>query len=263
MRFCDTLIPLNNVNTVDPIEFWSICSTNGLILSQEQMEQFERYANDLVYWNERVNLISRRDIDQIWLHHILHCTALAFTGELPPFGKVLDIGTGGGLPGIPLKIINPKFDVVLLDSIAKKVQTVGMIAGHITKHGLIAVRDRAEELANRPNLKGPYDLIVSRATAPLVDLMKWSKPVLKATGKILTLKGGTLDEEIRQAQTKFKDAEITELALHVRGCDWFEAEEKKLIRVRWPAIEAANGTQPVAAEADRPAGTDAPRTDSL
>lgn len=218
---------------MDNIEFWSICSANGLVISREQMEQFERYTNDLLYWNEKVNLISRRDTEHIWLHHILHSVSIAFTGELPKSGKVLDIGTGGGLPGIPLKILNPKFDVTLLDSIAKKVQTVGMMAGHITVHGLRAVRERAEELPNDPKLKGPYDLIVSRATAPLVDLMKWSHPILKKDGKILTLKGGALTEEIRQAQTKFPQAEITVLDINVRGTDWFVQEEKKLVRVRW------------------------------
>lgn len=219
---------------MDKIEFWSVCSANGLVLSQEQMALLERYVNDLLYWNEKVNLISRRDIEHIWLRHILHSVSIAFTGELPKSGgAVLDIGTGGGLPGIPLKIINPKLDITLLDSIAKKVQTVGMLASHITKYGLRAVRLRAEELVNDPKLKGPYDLVVSRATAPLVDLMKWSQPVLKSTGKILTLKGGDLQEEIRQAQTKFKDADITVIDLHVRGVEWFEQEEKRLVRVRW------------------------------
>ncbi len=237
---------------VDAIEFWSICSANGIVLSREQVAQFERYVEDLLYWNERVNLISRRDTDQIWLHHILHSVSIMFTGQMPKSGRVLDIGTGGGLPGIPLKIINPKFDVTLLDSIAKKVQTVGMIAGHITKHGMRAERERAEELANREKLKGPYDVIVSRATAPLVDLMKWSRPVLKPEGLILTLKGGDLTEEIRQAQTKFKDAEITVIDLHVGGCDWFEREEKRLVRVRWDAPFSA----PAAATATVPAETD-------
>lgn len=165
---------------MDAVEFWSICSVNGLALSQEQMEQFKRYVQDLAYWNEKVNLISRRDMDNIWLRHMLHSVSIAFTGELPRSGKVLDIGTGGGLPGIPLKIINPKLDVTLLDSIAKKAQTVGMLASHITKHGLRAIRNRAEEMLNDPKHKGPYDLVVSRATAPLVDLMKWSQPILKA-----------------------------------------------------------------------------------
>lgn len=211
----------------------TLCSANGIVLSREQVAQFERYVEDLLYWNERVNLISRRDTDQIWLHHMLHSVSIMFTGRMPKSGRVLDIGTGGGLPGIPLKIINPKFDITLLDSIAKKVQTVGMIAGHITKHGLRAVRERAEELANRDKLKGPYDVVVSRATAPLVDLIKWSRPVLKPEGAILTLKGGDLTEEIRQAQTKFKDAEITVIDIHVNGCDWFEREEKRLVSVRW------------------------------
>jgi 16S rRNA (guanine527-N7)-methyltransferase len=222
---------------LDAIEFWSICSVNGIALSREQMAQFERYVEDLLYWNEKVNLISRRDTEQIWLHHILHSVSIAFTGEMPHSGKVLDIGTGGGLPGIPLKIVNPKLDMTLLDSIAKKVQTVGMIAGHITKHGLRAVRNRAEEMANDPKNKGPYDLVVSRATAPLVDLMKWSHPILKPGHKILTLKGGSLEEEIRQAQNKFRDAEITVIDLDVRGVDWFRQEEKKLVRVVWPEEE--------------------------
>lgn len=205
------------------------------------MEQIERYAGDLVYWNEKVNLISRRDIEHLWLHHLMHSVSMFFTGELPKSGRVIDIGTGGGLPGIPLKIANPKFDVTLLDSIAKKVQTVGMLASHITKHGLRAARLRAEELANDPKLKGPYDLVVSRATAPLVDLMKWSQPILKPDGRILTLKGGSLIEEIRQAQVKFPTAVIETIDLNVRGTDWFTAEEKKMVKVTWPRA-AATGT---------------------
>lgn len=232
---------------------------NGIILSQEQMAHFERYVQDLLYWNERVNLISRRDTEQVWLHHILHSVSIAFTGELPKSGRILDIGTGGGLPGIPLKIINPKLDVTLLDSIAKKVQTASMLASHITKHGLRAVRNRAEELPNDTTARGPYEAVVSRATAPLVDLMKWAQPVLKPGGKILTLKGGDLTEEIRQAQRKFPEAEITIIPLDVRGADWFAREEKRLVRVRWPHGSASATTDQEAAatqpEAERPEGT--------
>jgi len=216
------------------------------------MAQLERYAGDLAYWNEKVNLVSRRDIEHIWLRHILHSVAMFFTGELPKSGKVIDIGTGGGLPGIPLKIVNPKFDMTLLDSIAKKVQTVGMLASHITKHGLRAVRLRAEELPNNPALKGPYDLVVSRATAPLVDLMKWSHPILRPDGRLLTLKGGTLTEEIRQAQAKFPDAEITVFDLNVRGVTWFATEAKRLVRVIWPAPATDAPRQGTEVESPRP-----------
>ncbi len=221
---------------------------NGLHLSQEQMGQFERYVEDLAYWNEKVNLISRRDVDNIWLRHMLHSVSIAFTGELPKSGTVLDIGTGGGLPGIPLKIVNPKLDITLLDSIAKKVQTVGMLASHLTKHGLRAVRNRAEEMPNDPKHKGPYDLVVSRATAPLVDLMKWSRPILKPGGKIVTLKGGDLTEEIRQAQTKFREAKITVIDLEVRGTDWFRQEEKKLVRVEFGGEAPAPPPEPASVQ---------------
>lgn len=219
---------------MDPVEFWSICSLNGLPLSREQLAQFERYAGDLLYWNERVNLISRRDVEHIWLRHVLHSLTPVFLGLMPTSGRVIDIGTGGGLPGIPLKIALPRLDVTLLDSIAKKVQTTSMLASHITKHGLRAVRMRAEELANDPKLRGSYDVVVSRATAPLVDLSKWSRPLLKADGKILTLKGGALGGEIDQAQRKFPDAEIRILDIHVNGVEWFEREEKRVVTVTWP-----------------------------
>ncbi|MBC8146271.1 MAG: 16S rRNA (guanine(527)-N(7))-methyltransferase RsmG [bacterium] len=216
---------------MDAVEFWSICSVNGLVLSREQLAQIERYAGDLLYWNERVNLISRRDTEHIWLRHILHSLTIAMSGEMPATGRVLDIGTGGGLPGIPLKIALPKLDVTLLDSIAKKVQTTGMLASHISKHGIRAVRQRAEELPNDPSLKGPYDVVVSRATAPLVDLMKWSHPILKPGGKILTLKGGALTDEVEHAQSRFPNASISILDIDVKGVEWFVAEEKKLVRV--------------------------------
>lgn len=222
---------------MDPVEFWSICSVNGLVLSREQIAQIERYAGDLLYWNERVNLISRRDTEHIWLRHILHSLTIAMSGELPQSGRLLDIGTGGGLPGIPLKIAYPRLDVTLLDSIAKKVQTTGMLASHVAKHGIRAVRLRAEELPNDPKLKGPYDVIVSRATAPLVDLIKWSRPILKPGGKILTLKGGALTDEITHAQSKFPDASITVLDIAVKGVEWFVAEEKKLVKVTFGDAE--------------------------
>ncbi len=226
---------------MDATEFWTTCSANGLLLDREQMETFERYVQELLYWNSRVNLISRRDTDNVWLRHILHSVSLFFTDEMPKSGRVLDIGTGGGLPGIPIKIVNRKFDVTLLDSIAKKVNTVRMLAGHVTPHGLNVVRNRAEELSKDPRFGKPYDLIVSRATAPLVDLMKWSVPLLKPQGKILTLKGGDLTDEISQAQRRFPNASITVIDLRVAGTDWFEQERKAVVRVtNLPAPDAAS-----------------------
>ena len=204
---------------------------NGLVLSREQNAQFERYVTDLLYWNDRINLISRRDIDNIWLHHILHSISPIIIGVMPKSGKVLDVGTGGGLPGIPLKIAQPNLDMTLIDSIAKKAQTVGMLAGHITSLGLRALRTRVEALGDLPSNHGKYDLVVSRAVAPLVDLIKWSKPLLRKGGRILAYKGGDLTEELQQAQTKYPTVSVVIHEIHVKGTDWFEQEEKKLVEV--------------------------------
>lgn len=219
---------------MDSIEFWSVCASNGLPLSQEQMASFERYANDLLYWNEKVNLISRRDTEQIWLRHLLHSLTPILMKFIPDVkSKILDIGSGGGLPGIPLKIAYPKIEMILLDSIAKKVQTSSMLASHITKFGLKSIRNRAEEMPNDPNSKIKFDFVVSRAVAPLVDLMKWSKPILKPDSPIVTLKGGDLTNEILQAQTKFPLAKIEVFDIEIEGTDWFLTEEKKIVKVNF------------------------------
>ncbi|MGE3799557.1 MAG: 16S rRNA (guanine(527)-N(7))-methyltransferase RsmG [Candidatus Kapaibacterium sp.] len=218
---------------MDPVEFWSICSVNGVPLSHEQMDQFARYAEDLLYWNDQINLISRRDTPHIWGRHLLHSITPVLMKLLPESGRILDIGTGGGLPGIPIKITLPKLDVTMLDSIAKKVRTTGMLASHISEHGLRAIRERAEELVNDPQHVGAYDAVVARAVAPLVDLIGWAKPLLKPQGSIVALKGGALTDEIDHALHKFPEAQIQILDIEVRGTDWFTQENKRIVTVRF------------------------------
>lgn len=216
---------------MDAVEFWSTCSVNGLVLTHEQMGLYVRYVEDLLHWNSQINLISRRDMEHIWLRHILHSLTPLIMDVMPRSGKALDIGTGGGLPGIPLKIASPKLDMTLLDSIAKKVRTTGMLASHITKHGLQAIRNRAEELPNEPRQANSYDVVVSRATAPLVDLMAWSRPLLKRGGRIVALKGGALTDEVEQAQSKHPDGTISVMDIEVRGIEWFREENKRIVTV--------------------------------
>lgn len=214
---------------MDAVEFWSICSVNGLVLSPEQVETCGRYVEELLYWNERVNMISRRDTDHIWLRHILHSITPVLMNVLPTSGKLLDIGTGGGLPGIPIKIVSPKLDVTLLDSIAKKVNTVSMLASHVTPHALRAIRNRAEELPKERKQAKSYDVVVSRATAPLVDLMTWSKPLLKDGGRIVALKGGALTNEVDHAQGKHPNSTITIQDINILGVEWFLQENKRIV----------------------------------
>jgi 16S rRNA (guanine527-N7)-methyltransferase len=101
------------------IEFAHICRKNGLVLSDEQLRLLSLYAALLLAWNAKVNLISRKDEENFWLSHLLHCIAPMFLFAMPASARVLDIGTGGGLPGVPLAIANPGWSVTLLDSIGK------------------------------------------------------------------------------------------------------------------------------------------------
>src|ERR1035437_3617204 len=105
-------------------EFAIVCAGNGVPLDDGQMRCFARYAELLTEWNTKVNLISRKDIDQLWERHILHGAALLFLAEFPKHARVADIGTGGGIPGIPLKICRPDLTVILFDSIRKKIAAV-------------------------------------------------------------------------------------------------------------------------------------------
>jgi 16S rRNA G527 N7-methylase RsmG len=112
------------------VDLWTMLSANGIALSKEQMDVLDRYQRDLRYWNERVNMISRKDADNIWDRHIVHSLSLLKYVSLAPKARVLDVGTGGGLPGIPLKIARPDLRVTMVDSIAKKMKMVEMFAKH-------------------------------------------------------------------------------------------------------------------------------------
>ena len=248
---------------MSPVEFWSLCSMNGLILDDEQMERLSRYATDLVHFNEKLNLISRRDTEHVWLRHILHSLTPVLMDMVPDTGRMLDIGSGGGLPGIPIKIARPGLDVVLLDSIAKKVKTTEMLASHVVEHGLVALRERAEELPKYPEYAEGFDLIVARAVAPLVDLITWSRPLLKPDGLMVLLKGGTLIDEMEHAVGKHPDAQITIHDIELVGLDWFERENKRIVTVRLdgtlPTGESAHSDEASEAGSDSgaTAGTDA------
>lgn len=221
---------------MSPVEFWSLCSMNGLILDDEQMERLTRYATDLVHFNEKLNLISRRDTEHVWLRHILHSLTPVLMDLVPDSGRVLDIGSGGGLPGIPIKIARPGLDMVLLDSIAKKVKTTEMLASHVIEHGLVVLRERAEELPKYPEYAAGFDLIIARAVAPLVDLITWARPLLKPDGQMVLLKGGTLIDEMDHAVGKHPDAQITIHDIELVGLDWFAQENKRIVTVRLNAV---------------------------
>src|SRR5947209_8194212 len=144
--------------------------------SEKQVEQFKALGELYKEWNAKINVISRKDIDHLYLKHVMHSLSIAATFDFPAGTEIVDIGTGGGFPGVPLAIYFPKVRFHLVDSIGKKLKVVEAVKEAIGLTNLTTQHSRAEEIGNRK-----FDFAVSRAVAPLKDLWRWSKPLLKKT----------------------------------------------------------------------------------
>ena len=167
----------------------------------EQTTQFAALKDLYTEWNEKINVISRKDIDALYEKHVLHSLAIAALCNFHDGAQVVDIGTGGGFPGIPLAIFFPKVNFLLVDSIGKKIKVVQEVSSAIGLNNVRAVQSRVENLDGRM-----FDFAVSRAVAPLADLWEWIKPFLRkgrlsdefANG-LICLKGGDLTKEIQDS----------------------------------------------------------------
>lgn len=165
-------------------------------LTDEQKKQFELLAPLYKEWNEKINVISRKDIDNIYTKHILHSLAIAKVITFKDGTKVLDVGTGGGFPGIPLAILFPNVSFTLVDSIGKKITVVQNVANGIGLKNVTALQARAEQLPDS------YDFVVSRAVTDIKTFCSWVWKKIKPKGNnvlpngILYLKGGDLTEEL-------------------------------------------------------------------
>ncbi len=215
-----------------PPELRSIAFNNGLIIFDDQLTLLETYAALLKEWNSKINLISRQDEEHILDRHILHSLVLLmpaicnyeFSGR-----RIADLGTGGGLPGIPLKIMIPSVQLSLMDSIQKKITVCSALIQSLGLRGIEAVRGRAEELAQLPEYARGFDAVISRAVAPMDELAKWSKGLLKPNGMLFSLKGGDLTEEIARTKRLKYILEVEERPLKMKTYDNLEKEEKKLV----------------------------------
>ena len=180
--------------------------------TETQLKQFE--ALDALYkdWNSKINVISRKDIDSLYEKHVLHSLSIAAVINFDAGTNIIDIGTGGGFPGIPLAIYFPEVQFHLVDSIAKKLKVVEGVANTIGLKNVTIQHMRAEEIKNRK-----FDFVVSRAVAPLKDLWKWSKPLLKKGNTrefhngLICLKGGDLAQEIHDSGLRPRMISIEEI----------------------------------------------------
>ncbi|AWK04400.1 16S rRNA (guanine(527)-N(7))-methyltransferase RsmG [Flavobacterium crocinum] len=189
-------------------------------LTDLQIEQFQKL--DFLYhdWNEKINVISRKDIDSLYTKHILHSLGIAKIMKFEAGTTVLDVGTGGGFPGIPLAILFPETRFYLIDVIAKKIKVVQGVADALELKNVKAEQKRAELV------KGDFDFIVSRAVTNMPDFVSWIKDKIKKQHKhklkngILYLKGGDLAEELKD----FPNATLYDLADHFED-EFFETKK--------------------------------------
>ncbi|MBM2815257.1 MAG: methyltransferase GidB [Ignavibacteria bacterium] len=217
---------------MEATEFLTLCLANGIIIGQEQFLQLKRYAKELAYWNGQVNLISRKDIDNIWDKHILHSLAAVKYIKFPNRAKCLDVGTGGGLPGIPIAIAVPDCRMLLIDSIGKKIKIADMLAKHTELKHITAKQARAEEISAVREYRKSFDLIFSRSVARIKPVVRWITDLLKPGGRLIFYKGGDLREEFDEAREAFPKLQFEEIKISMFGCEWFEQEEKKLVVCR-------------------------------
>lgn len=171
--------------------------------TEEQLRQFKLLEPLYKEWNDQINVISRKDIDSLYEKHVLHSLSIAAAFDFSDGMDIIDLGTGGGFPGIPLAIFFPQVKFHLVDSIAKKLKVVEAVATGIGLQNVTTQHSRIEDIKNRK-----FDFVVSRAVAPLKDLWRWSKPLLKIktltefTPGLISLKGGDLTVEIQESGVK-------------------------------------------------------------
>lgn len=194
-------------------------------LTARQKDQFDQLGELYTFWNNQINVVSRKDIEELYERHVLHSLAIAKFIQFPTGSQVLDVGTGGGFPGIPLAILYPDTNFLLVDAIAKKIKVVNEISQAIGLTNLNATHKRAEQVNQK------FDYVLSRAVAKTKQLISWTHQSIQrndaptiASGYIL-LKGGDLSEELKEIKKSYQEIAIS---------DYFEEaffETKKIIYI--------------------------------
>ena len=189
-------------------------------LTDNQRIQFEKLNELYQDWNLKINVVSRKDIDELYLRHVLHSLGIAKVMEFEPGSKVMDVGTGGGFPGIPLAILFPETQFHLVDSIGKKIKVVNEVVAGLGLENVNTTHGRVEEV------KDTYDFIVSRAVAQMETFVRWVKGRIskqqnhELRNGILYLKGGDLSEELK----RYTSATIYDLTDYFQE-DFFETKK--------------------------------------
>ncbi len=184
-------------------------------LNENEVQSFKKYMDLLLEWNTKINLTAITEEDEIILKHFLDsCTIMKY---IKSEDKIIDIGTGAGFPGIPLKIINPDIHITLMDSLNKRINFLNDVIDKLSLKNIDAVHSRAEDLARNEKFREKYDIAVSRAVANLSTLSEYMLPFVKIGGKCICMKGPNIDGEVENAK-----GAISKLGGRIKSIDNFK-----------------------------------------
>ena len=184
-----------------PQEFYQLLAQQGIELTDRQKDQFERYFELLVEWNEKINLTAITEKNEVYLKHFYDSIAPVLQGLIDNQElKLLDIGAGAGFPSLPMKIICPQLDVTIIDSLNKRINFLKLLAGELGLDKVHFYHGRAEDLAQDKAFRAQFDLVTARAVARMQVLSELTIPYLKVGGKLLALKASNAPEELDEAK---------------------------------------------------------------
>ena len=176
------------------------CRELGVTLSEVQIGQFKEYYELITEWNSFMNLTAITELSEVVQKHFTDSLALIKAGDLSGTKRIMDVGTGAGFPGLPLKIAFPELEVVLLDSLNKRVKFLNEVIAKLGLKGITAIHGRAEDYAKQGEYREQFDFVVSRAVANLASLSEYCLPYVKAGGFFVPYKSGSIDEELAEAE---------------------------------------------------------------
>ena len=237
---------------MDPgTEIREIAGKNGVIISEELIDKLRLFVINFLLWNKNINLISRNDEANIWHKHVLASLSVLFVRNFVRPATILDLGTGGGFPGIPLAICLPDCKFLLMDSIQKKVGAVNDILSKLDLKNVETIVGRAETEGKKDTFKRQFDYVLARAVGPAKDIVHWGSPFLKlpdnnisneqfdrsekktiVPGSLVLMKGGVLDDEIKTVQIKYHPKSIEIVPLLMKGTNAEDFVDKKIVLIQ-------------------------------
>ena len=228
-----------------------IAGENEVDLTDQRIDKLRFFVINFLLWNKNINLISRNDEANIWNKHILASLSVLFVRNFVRPATILDLGTGGGFPGIPLAICLPDCKFLLIDSIHKKIVAVNDMLSKLDLKNVETVVGRAETEGKKNTLQRQFDYVVARAVGPANDIVRWGSPFLKLSnneiskeqydrsgkktiipGSLVLMKGGVLDEEMKTVQTKYRPKSIEIIPLAFRGANAEDVVDKKIVIIQ-------------------------------